>query len=175
MALSWRHRLTVCLTLSNLKIHSKIFVIPAVAIACITYLAFVFSDVIVEQKTHLHAFSSTELKKSEALTKLYSKFTTGHIAIFSLLAKAGTGGDEGELGALRTMLRGLGVADLERQPPRMQGAIDEAWIEARINQRNAARAAGDWTTSDRIRDELGAVGIALHDGPDGTTWSRIVK
>lgn len=97
MAFAWRRNLTVCLTLSNLKIHSKIFVIPALAIACITYLAFVFSDVIVEQKTHLHAFSSNELKKSDALTHLYSQFSTDHIAIFNLLAKAGAGGDEGEL------------------------------------------------------------------------------
>ncbi len=53
MAFAWRHNLTGCLTLSNLKIRSKIFVIPALAIACITSLAFVFSDVIVEQKTHI--------------------------------------------------------------------------------------------------------------------------
>jgi methyl-accepting chemotaxis protein len=81
----------------NLGIHSKILLIPALAIAFIAYLAFLFSNVILEQKTLLHGFSSTELKKSEALAQLYSRFTTEHIAIFNVLAQAGTGGDEATL------------------------------------------------------------------------------
>ena len=45
-------------------------------------------------------------------------------------------------------------------------------IEAMINQRNAARAAKDWSESDRLRDALAAQGIILEDGPQGTTWRR---
>ncbi len=45
-------------------------------------------------------------------------------------------------------------------------------IEAMINRRNAARAAKDWSESDRLRDELVAQGIILEDGPQGTTWRR---
>jgi cysteinyl-tRNA synthetase len=44
-----------------------------------------------------------------------------------------------------------------------------------ISKRNAARASQDWDTSDRMRDELVEMGIVLHDGPDGTTWTRMVK
>lgn len=40
-----------------------------------------------------------------------------------------------------------------------------------IELRNAARANKDYTTSDRIRDELAEMGIQLKDGKDGTTFS----
>jgi cysteinyl-tRNA synthetase len=40
-----------------------------------------------------------------------------------------------------------------------------------IDLRLAARAAKNWKESDRIRDELAALGIALKDNKDGTiTW-----
>ena len=42
-------------------------------------------------------------------------------------------------------------------------------------ERTAARAAKDWTTSDRIRDELIEMGIAIKDGPEGTTWTKVVQ
>ncbi|SFR52824.1 cysteinyl-tRNA synthetase [Robiginitalea myxolifaciens] len=40
-----------------------------------------------------------------------------------------------------------------------------------IELRNAARANKDYATSDRIRDELAAMGIQLKDGKEGTTFS----
>ena len=51
-----------------------------------------------------------------------------------------------------------------------QGLTD-ALIGLFIEERNAARAARDWALSDRIRDRLAALGIALKDGKDGTTYS----
>ncbi|MBL1257254.1 cysteine--tRNA ligase [Methylocystis sp. Sn-Cys] len=42
-------------------------------------------------------------------------------------------------------------------------------IETLISARLAARAAKNWAESDRIRDELAAMGIALKDNKDGTT------
>ena len=41
--------------------------------------------------------------------------------------------------------------------------------EKLISARNAARAAKNFAESDRIRDELAAMGIALKDNKDGTT------
>ncbi|MFT7071883.1 MAG: cysteinyl-tRNA synthetase [Patiriisocius sp.] len=46
-------------------------------------------------------------------------------------------------------------------------------IELLIELRNQARASKDFSTSDRIRDELQEKGIQLKDGKDGTTFSLI--
>ena len=69
---------------------------------------------------------------------------------------------------LITSLKALGFAG-DLTDPRAKG-VDEAAIQAQIEQRLAARAAKDFAEADRIRDELAAQGIALKDGPDGTTW-----
>ncbi len=51
--------------------------------------------------------------------------------------------------------------------------LTDAQIEAHIAARIAARQAKDWAESDRIRDELVAVGIILEDKPGGVTvWRR---
>jgi cysteinyl-tRNA synthetase len=52
------------------------------------------------------------------------------------------------------------------------GALADAAIEARISERNLARARKDFAEADRIRDELAAQGVVLEDGPSGTTWRR---
>jgi cysteinyl-tRNA synthetase len=47
--------------------------------------------------------------------------------------------------------------------------ISKPKVESLITARLAARAAKDWKESDRIRDELAAMGIAIKDNKDGTT------
>lgn len=42
-----------------------------------------------------------------------------------------------------------------------------------INIRNEAKKNKDFTTSDRIREELQSVGIQLKDSKDGTLWNKI--
>ena len=49
-------------------------------------------------------------------------------------------------------------------------ALPEDEINLRIAARNAARKAKNFAESDRIRDELAAMGIVLKDSKDGTTW-----
>jgi cysteinyl-tRNA synthetase len=49
-------------------------------------------------------------------------------------------------------------------------SIDETKIVNLIEARAAARAAKDFKESDRIRDELAAMGVVLKDSKDGTTW-----
>lgn len=48
--------------------------------------------------------------------------------------------------------------------------IPAAEIDAKVAARVAARQAKNWAESDRIRDELLALGIVLKDSKDGTTW-----
>ena len=47
--------------------------------------------------------------------------------------------------------------------------IDELAVHRLIKQRLAAREAKNWAESDRIRDELVAMGIQLKDGKDPAT------
>ena len=53
---------------------------------------------------------------------------------------------------------------------RRRSAIDDSEDRNLIDARNAARKAKDFKESDRIRDELAAMGVVLKDSKDGTTW-----
>jgi cysteinyl-tRNA synthetase len=44
-------------------------------------------------------------------------------------------------------------------------------IEHLIDERSRARKEKNWAKADEIRDRLARDGIALHDGPDGTSWT----
>jgi len=52
------------------------------------------------------------------------------------------------------------------------GTADDAEIDALVAERDAARAAKDFATGDRIRDDLAARGITLEDTAGGTIWHR---
>ena len=54
----------------------------------------------------------------------------------------------------------------------VEGEVSSAEIEALIAKRNEARANKDWAAADGYRDQLRDMGIAIEDGPDGTTWRR---
>jgi cysteinyl-tRNA synthetase len=53
---------------------------------------------------------------------------------------------------------------------RQASGIDPAHVNALIADRTAARARKDFKESDRIRDELAAMGVAIKDSKEGTTW-----
>ena len=73
-------------------------------------------------------------------------------------------GDAPRLGA---SLRALGFQRYERR--RAATAVDEARIADLLDRRLVARTAKDWAESDRIRDELKAMGVTLKDNKNGTT------
>jgi cysteinyl-tRNA synthetase len=54
----------------------------------------------------------------------------------------------------------------------VRGSQDDATtkIQKLVDARTAARASKDFKESDRIRDELAAMGVVLKDSKDGTTW-----
>jgi cysteinyl-tRNA synthetase len=48
--------------------------------------------------------------------------------------------------------------------------VNKDAVEVLIAQRTAARARKDFKESDRIRDQLAAMGVVIKDSKDGTTW-----
>ena len=65
---------------------------------------------------------------------------------------------------------GFGLAEAEAPDADESGS--DPRIDALVAERQAARDAKDFATSDRIRDELAAEGIELVDTPTGPTWRR---
>ncbi|SEJ25456.1 cysteinyl-tRNA synthetase [Azotobacter beijerinckii] len=67
----------------------------------------------------------------------------------------------------------LGVLQLEPEAFLQAGAegkVNADEVEALIAARLQARAEKNWAESDRIRDQLTAMGVVLEDGKGGTTW-----
>lgn len=68
--------------------------------------------------------------------------------------------------------RALGFGLANAVAPTAGDAGTDPRIDALVAEREAARAAKDWATADRVRDELAAEGIDLVDTADGPTWRR---
>ena len=56
-----------------------------------------------------------------------------------------------------------------------QHFLTSAGTVQKIVARAEAKARKDWAVADAIRDELTTMGVMIKDGPEGTTWSRIVE
>ena len=95
----------------------------------------------------------------------------------SALNRADTDAERREIaGELRASGLLLGLLQSDPEAWFQAGATtgpDETGIQRLIQARNEARAARDFVTADRIRDQLRADGIALEDGADGTSWKRL--
>ena len=76
-----------------------------------------------------------------------------------------TGDAVSALAILRDLDRVLGVLPDDEAPL-------PADASALLDARAAARAARDWTASDRLRDELMTLGIVVEDTRDGQRWRR---
>ena len=69
------------------------------------------------------------------------------------------------------------VSELRLLP---HGSMTESLLNAQrsiplCRARLAARAAKDWKESDRIRDELAAMGMTIKDNKDGTTTWEVKR
>lgn len=83
------------------------------------------------------------------------------------------------LGSAMSVLRELGgILGVFAKPPKASGGDDgdgevvDGLMQLVIKLRADARANKDFATSDTIRDGLGALGIALKDLKEGTTWEK---
>jgi cysteinyl-tRNA synthetase len=107
---------------------------------------------------------SDDLNTAKALTHFETALTT----------KGFDAGQRRAALAQMDAVLGLKVLELSRAKLRLRPAdtaMDEPAIETRLLERKEARAAKDFATSDRIRDELAAAGVEVMDGdPLGWDW-----
>lgn len=112
-----------------------------------------------------------DLAVPQALAVLHDTVRAGNAAL-----------DAGDLGTVATARAGVlamsEVLGINPRSPQWAASGAEATqralaslVESLIADRNAARAAKDFTAADRIRDELAAAGISVEDGPTGSHWS----
>src|SRR5262249_19981182 len=91
-----------------------------------------------------------------------------------IAALHGLRNEPGSGGGFSASLRLLGflsesAADWEGRKQKASG-VDAGEVERLIAERTAARARKDFQESDRIRDQLAAMGVAIKDSKAGTTW-----
>jgi cysteinyl-tRNA synthetase len=96
------------------------------------------------------------------------------IAALHGLRNSAASGDDKDRGKFAASLRLLGflsesAAEWSGRKQQASG-IDASKIDGLISDRTAARARKDFKESDRIRDELAAMGVVIKDSKDGTTW-----
>ncbi|MCL6624287.1 MAG: cysteine--tRNA ligase [Fimbriimonadales bacterium] len=85
-------------------------------------------------------------------------------------------GPLGRLQELRSLLSTAhhlcGILGLRVGQKESTSALLKDLLNAVISWRNELRAKKEFALADKIREDLKALGIALEDGPDGTTWRR---
>jgi cysteinyl-tRNA synthetase len=108
---------------------------------------------------------SDDLNTARVVTELHA------LKVGAVSAAATSERDRGQLAA---SLRFLGF-ESDAASLRSPTVVDESAVEILLSARLSARRAKNFAESDRIRDELAALGIALKDGKDAdgqptTTW-----
>ena len=119
-----------------------------------------------------------DLNTPKALAELFELARQAH-----QLGEAGAGADAAEAGRVKgeLLVAGRLLGLLEGTPAAWfqgQGGAAEATeaetgaIETLLAERVRARAEKRWADSDRLRDELKALGVLVEDSRDGQRWRR---
>ncbi|MBB3172996.1 cysteinyl-tRNA synthetase [Endobacter medicaginis] len=98
--------------------------------------------------------------------------TPAVLAAMHRLADAAIAGDARAASGLRAAGAQLGLLALDPSEW-FRGGEDAVEIEAAITARLEARRVRDFARADAIRAEWLARGVAMEDGPAGTTWRRV--
>jgi len=96
------------------------------------------------------------------------------VAALHGLRNSAAAGNEADRATFAASLRMLGflsesAADWNNRKQQASG-VDAAKVDGLIAERTAARARKDFKESDRLRDELAAMGVVIKDSKEGTTW-----
>jgi cysteinyl-tRNA synthetase len=74
---------------------------------------------------------------------------------------------------LRYLAHSLGLLTVSAEYFLQGSLVHATVIEDLLQKRAKARDVKDWPASDRIRDELQALGIVIEDGVQGTSWRKV--
>jgi len=86
-------------------------------------------------------------------------------------AASGNERDRSQFAASLRLLGFLSESAAEWKGRKQQASgVDAKQIDGLISDRAAARARKDFKESDRIRDQLAAMGVVIKDSKEGTTW-----
>jgi cysteinyl-tRNA synthetase len=86
-------------------------------------------------------------------------------------AASGNERDRSQFAASLRLLGFLSESAAEWRGRKQQASgVDAKQIDGLISDRTAARARKDFKESDRIRDQLAAMGVVIKDSKEGTTW-----
>jgi cysteinyl-tRNA synthetase len=105
---------------------------------------------------------SDDLNTSQMITSLHGLRNS---------AASGNERDRSQFAASLRLLGFLSESAAEWKSRKQQASgVDPKQIDGLISDRTAARARKDFRESDRIRDQLAAMGVVIKDSKDGTTW-----
>jgi cysteinyl-tRNA synthetase len=111
---------------------------------------------------------SDDLNTPQVISALHGLHRSGKKReLRTALGFLGFSGDRNKIGRVAAAVgRASGVSTVRGAG----AAIVAADVEKLIADRTAARARKDFKESDRIRDELAAMGVVIKDSKEGTTW-----
>ncbi len=127
------------------------------------------ADLVTDHSAVPDAFAAAlddDLAVPTALAVLHDTVRAGNTALDAgdAVAAAARAND------VKAMIDVLGLAVDEGANDATREALDML-VQRLVAERDRSRADKDWTTADRIRDDIAAAGITLFDGADTTRWS----
>jgi cysteinyl-tRNA synthetase len=110
---------------------------------------------------------SDDLNTPQMISALHNLYRSGKKReLRTALGLVGFSGDRNKIGRVSAATSASGVSTARG----VGKAIVAADVEKLLADRKEARARKDFKESDRIRDELAAMGVVIKDSKEGTTW-----
>ncbi|HET6271493.1 MAG TPA: DALR domain-containing protein, partial [Bacteroidota bacterium] len=123
-------------------------------------------------KADFLAAMDDDLNTPQAIAVLFdlSRDVNQHLASIEAFAGGGLQGIEGLFKELAEGILGMTLSDTDAGSS--NASLESGLMDLIIALRQEIRAQKLWPLSDKIRDGLAGLGIALEDRKEGTTWKR---